>query len=281
MKLSTHTAPLLNLGYRGAVDAIAAAGFDAYDFSMFDMPDPQCPLRQDDWRETVTAVRQHADSCGIVCNQSHAPFPSHRDDDPTWNEQIGGWLIRALEVTSLLGGKVCVVHPWNNFSPQENVERVYLPLLPYCKKFDVKIGVENMWNWNGDRAAACACSLPDNYLAHLSKLDPDWFVACLDIGHAEMFPADTSAVDLITALGGRLGALHVHDNDRRHDDHTFPYTGKIGWEQVYAALRDVGYGGDLTFEVDAVGRMPERLRPTGLRYLAEVGRYMIGQLTKA
>lgn len=279
MKLSTHTLPLLQLGYSRALETIAAAGFDAYDFSMFDMPEPQSPIHGDGWRETAKAVRRHADSLGLVCNQSHAPFPSHRDDDRHWNERIGGWLARALEITSILGGEICVVHPWNNFTPQENAERVYRPLLPYCKQFGVKIGVENMWNWGQSGAVACACSLPDNYIEHLSLLDPDWFVACLDIGHAEMFPDETSTGELIAALRGRLHALHVHDNDRRHDDHTFPYSGKIDWDRVLEALRAVGYDGDLTFEVDIVGRMPIDLRDEGLRYLATVGRYMIEKIT--
>lgn len=277
MKLSTHTYPLSHLGYEGAIRAIAEAGFDAYDFSMFGMSDPQDPLRQDDWRERIQKVRKYADSIGIVCNQSHAPFPSHRDDDDDWNAQIGGWLIRALEITSILGGKVCVVHPWNNFTPQENVERVYLPLLPYCKKFGVRIGVENMWNWGERGAVPCACSLPDNFNAHLAPLDPEWFVACLDIGHAEMFSGQTSAVELIKALGPRLHALHVHDNDRYHDDHAFPFTGKVDWAQVLVALRDIGYDDDLTFEV-GINHVPTELQSEGLRYLAEIGKYMIKKI---
>lgn len=277
MKLSTHTYPLLHLGFEGAIRAISEAGFDAYDFSIFDMSNPQDQLRQDGWRERIQAVRRYADSIGIVCNQSHAPFPSYRDDDESWNAQIGGWLIRALEITSILGGKLCVVHPWNNFTPQENIQRIYLPLLPYCKKFGVRIGVENLWNWGEQEAVPCACSLPDSFISHLSPLDPDWFVACLDIGHAEMFPGQTSAVELIKALGPRLHALHVHDNDCCHDDHALPFTGKIEWDKILDALRALGYNDDLTFEV-GINHIPTELRLECLRYLAEIGKYMIRKI---
>lgn len=52
----------------------------------------------------------------------------------------------------------------------------------------MKIATENMWNWNGekDEAAPAACSDPESFNAHLDAVNDPFFVACLDIGHAEM-----------------------------------------------------------------------------------------------
>ena len=42
---------------------------------------------------------------GILCNQSHAPFPSRGPIIP--------YLKRALECTAEAGGKICIIHPDN------------------------------------------------------------------------------------------------------------------------------------------------------------------------
>ena len=86
--------------------------------------------------------------------------------------------------------------------------------------------------------------------------DP-YLVACLDIGHAEMFSHyGASAEEMIRALGSRIGALHVHDNDKWHDTHAVPGTMDIDFDAVIRALVDIGYDGDMTLEAD--GFVPSR-----------------------
>jgi sugar phosphate isomerase/epimerase len=283
MRLSTQTEVLgETFGYEAAVKILGEVGFDCYDFSMFSIPNGSDPLGGEDYMQTVLAVKKVADETGLVCNQSHAPFPSYRPGDGVWNSKITGWIIRALEITSVLGGKICIVHPWNDWSPEENAERLYQPLLPYCKKYNVKIAVENMWNWpkGSPYAVPCACSLPENFVKQMQLLDPEWFVACLDLGHAAMFPAQTSVAEMIVALGDRLQALHIHDNDRHSDLHAFPYTGAIDWESVYSALKQIGYQGDLTFEADCfLRKYPKELYPAAEKFLNRIGRYMLSRLS--
>jgi sugar phosphate isomerase/epimerase len=55
---------------------------------------------------------------------------------------------------------------------------------------------------------------------------------------------------MIRAIGKRLGALHIHDNDRRRDLHRIPFSGDIDWNAVVKALRDVDYKGEFTLEAD-------------------------------
>lgn len=268
-------------GYEDAVRVIGKAGFDCYDLSMFGMANPSDPLNGDGYMETVRAIKRAAEEVGIACNQTHAPWPSHKRTDEEWNRNIFGWLVRALEITAYLGGKICIVHPWNNWTAEENAENLYLPLLPYCKKYGVKVAVENMFNWPKDapHALPCACSLPDDFMKHMALLDPEWFVACLDIGHAEMFPDMSSAAEHIYALGERLQCLHVHDNDRHFDLHGIPYTGKVDWESIFAALKEIGYRGDFTFEASAVGKYPKAILPEAEAFLCRIGRYMIERLS--
>jgi len=88
------------------------------------------------------------------------------------------------------------------------------------------------------------------------------------------------AVESIMALGGkRLGALHVQDNDCLHDDHGFPFTGKIKWEPICKALADIDYSGHFTFEASTyMRRFPDELIPALLDLLLESGKYLTARI---
>ena len=242
------------VGEHKAVELVAKAGFDAWDFSMFDMArwdwgkkcvlDNGHPLRDGDYLKFTRELRHIGDEMGIHCNQSHAPFPVYR-------AEIYSYLKRAIECTAEAGGKICIIHPDNNKSAEENAE-MYFELLPFAKEHGVKIATENMWNWDKEKdcASKAACSHHDDFLAHILAVnDPD-FVACLDIGHAEMKGLGTSAEEMIITLGEHLQALHIHDNDRWHDSHAVPFSMDIDFEKMVGALKKINYSGYLTLECD-------------------------------
>lgn len=255
MKISTEIGSIAKyVGEENAVCMVAKAGFDAFDFSMFEMGRydwrkkymirTDHPLQSNKYLDFARKLRQIAEENGIVCNQSHAPFP-------VYCAEIRSYLKRAIECTAEAGGSICIIHPDNNKTPQENAE-MYMELLPFAKEHGVKIATENMWNWNKekDEAASAACSDAESFLAHLKAVNDPYFVACLDIGHAEMRGLNTSAPEMIRALGPHLQALHIHDNDRHHDSHRLPFTMDIDFQSVMSVLRDVGYEGYLTLEAD-------------------------------
>ena len=107
-----------------------------------------------------------------------------------------------------------------------------------------------MWNWKPLHRHSCfaACATPESFNAHLDAVNDDYFVACLDIGHAEMKGSDTSAVEMIRGLNKRLKALHIHDNDKLHDSHEIPFSMNIDFVAVVEALKEIGYDGYLTLE---------------------------------
>lgn len=253
LKTSTEIASIAKIvGELKAVELVAKAGFDAYDLSLFEMArydgrqvvQKGHPLQSKDALQYVRQIKQIAADNGIVCNQSHAPFP-------VYCPEIRDLLKTAIEFTAEAGGEIVVIHPDNYKTAEENAE-MYLQLLPFAKSCGVKIATENMWNWyaGDDHASPAACSDPESFLAHLNAVnDPD-FVACLDIGHAAMQGMNTTPAAMIHALGHHLQALHIHDNDCRGDHHQLPFTMKIDFDAVVQALKDIGYAGWLTLEVD-------------------------------
>ena len=63
-------------GVDKAIEVLANAGFDAYDITLCHADKKENHwLRQENWRDEAKRLREVADKAGIVCNQSHAPFP--------------------------------------------------------------------------------------------------------------------------------------------------------------------------------------------------------------
>lgn len=255
MKISTEIASAASLiGEEKAIEYYARAGFDAWDFSMFSMckydwgtgslMENDHPLAGNDYLAFARKLKQAGLDNGIHCNQSHAPFPVYCD-------AIRSYLKRAIECTAEAGGQICVIHPDNFKSAEENAE-IYFELLPFAKECGVKIATENMWGWDNalGHAIPHACATPMDFNAHLDAVNDEFFVACLDIGHAEMKGMDTSAVEMIKALGSRLQALHIHDNDRLHDSHQLPGSMQIDFVGIVHALKEIGYKGYFTLEAD-------------------------------
>ena len=250
MKISTEIQSATRLvGKEKAVELVAKAGFDAWDFSMFEMRDDRWSednlLLSAEYLSVARKLKQIGLDHGITCNQSHAPFPSN-------SPHVRPYLQRAIECTAEAGGEICVIHPDNSASPEKNAE-LYVELLPFAKDCGVKIATENMWNWDDklDQSSFAACMTPESFCAHLDAVNDDAFVACLDIGHAEMRGSNTSAVEMIHALGPKLQALHIHDNDQWKDRHEIPFSMQIDFAAVIRALKAIGYTGYLTLEADA------------------------------
>ena len=116
----------------------------------------------------------------------------------------------------------------------------------------MKIATENMWNWDNEKnqASFAACSSPQDFNAHLDAVNDDSFVACLDVGHAEMRGLNTNAVEMILALKDRLHALHLHDNNLWHDSHQIPFSMQMDFNAIARALKQINYQGDFTLEAD-------------------------------
>jgi sugar phosphate isomerase/epimerase len=262
---------------------LKAAGFDAYDYSMFHQSHAyQEILCADDYIEKAKAFRKYADGLGLVCNQAHAPFPTVKPGDEQYNEDIVIKIRRSIEVAAILGAKVIVVHPWNHYNAEENAE-LYRLYEPTARKAGIKIGVENMWNWPAGSPTACAaaCSHHDDFKAHLDLLPEEVFTACIDVGHAEMAGLDTNTAQMIETLGDRVEALHIHDNDLIHDSHALPFTGKINFNAMIEALKKIDYRGDITMEAAYyANKFPVELYPQAARLLAETAEYFRAALKK-
>lgn len=254
------------------------AGFTAFDYSMFIGSKAYDDLTQDDYIQRAQELRAYADEIGIVCNQTHAPDPTLNLNNENFNKMIFPHIVRAIEISGILGAKVCVIHPCNDYDAKQNAQ-LYSTFAPYARKAGVKIGVENMWNayhWDEPdfHALPAACSHHEDFLCHMQALPEDVFTACVDIGHAEMAYLNTSACEMIETLGSYMGCMHLHDIDGVNDNHQVPFNYKIDFNKVITSLKKIGYKGDITLECayTAPGH-PIELYEALATYMASVANY--------
>jgi sugar phosphate isomerase/epimerase len=227
------------------------------------------------------AVKKAGDACGIPCVQAHSPFgtissPEDFDFYVTLHR-------RAIEMCHELECDMLVVHPGNHYGAVDNYTNLYAKLLPLAERLGVRLATENMWNWNEEKTIThpSACGTVEDFCAHIDIANSYYLTGCLDLGHAEMTDAPGAAT-MIRGLGkSRIGCLHVHDNDHLRDKHTLPYQGKIDWESVIEALREIGYEGHFIYEAgNFIKYYPDELVMLGLTHMEQVGRYLIKRITE-
>lgn len=285
MLLSTSTGGIAGkLGVVGALKAIKEAGFDAYDFSLRPLTkQPDSPLMQENYLDFLREVKQTADDLGLVCNQAHATFPPEKYGDEEYNQHTFQRIIREMEAAAYVGAPVIVVHavkplPKDVDPIAENL-RFYRSLIPYCEKYNIKVAVENLFEYDDkrERRKPCCIGTSEKLAEFMDLLGYDWFTVCFDVGHAAINVEDPE--DAIRTLGKRIGCLHVHDNDFVNDRHTIPYLGKTNWEEVCKAFAEIGYEGYFTSEACTYeASFPAELIPSALQMEVAVFKHLADKI---
>ena len=255
MKISTeiYSAAAI-VGEEKAIELIAKAGFDAWDFSMFDMV--TCdrksgeiiykghPLESKDAVSFAKRLRKVGEDNGIYCNQSHTAYP-------LCYKAVRESIYKAIECSAEAGAKIVVVHPDMDASVEENVE-LYQKYLEFAKGHGVMIATENMLIRRLlDEPSKSSFVTPERIKPLFDLINDDNFVLCLDVGHAEIGIANTSSLEMIDCFKNKIRALHLHDNDKNLDSHQIPFSMNIDFPPIMRALKETVYNGDLTLESDS------------------------------
>lgn len=280
MKLSVETSVMGDrFGDEKAIEMIKNAGFDCFDYSMYWMSEENDILK-DDYRERAEKLRKKSDELNIECNQAHAPFEIEKDDEFSVLNEAYKRLVRSIEVASIMGAKNIIVHAIKTDTCRgedfyELNRRFYQSLVPYCEKFNICVSVENLFHWN--EKILPILSDPAEHLDFVKSLNSPWLNICIDVGHSSI--TGHKPEDVIAAMdAGVLKTLHIHDNDGVDDWHLLPYTGSFEWDKIMAALSEINYDGELTFEIFGyLKRLPDDLIEDGLCFAEKVGRKLISK----
>jgi sugar phosphate isomerase/epimerase len=295
MRLSTSTniaAFLPDAGWKNGfdfcVELCARAGYKVLDLNLCEAMNPNSRMRNDDWEEYVKDIAGLGRRWGVEFAQSHLPYYDiFAQNDQSKVRLMEELIRRSIIASAQLGIKWAVTHPGTFYGGMPDPSRslgknleYYSVHLETAKKAGVGIAMENDFEYQAPHYQRI-------YGANITELcelvdafnDPHIGV-CYDFGHAALCGGFHR--ENLRTIGGRLKATHVQDNNFRSDDHLMPFFGKIDWADAMTGLAEIGYKGDLTYEIQEFGRyLPNELKHLAVELSIEIGNYLIGLYEKA
>lgn len=243
------------------------AGFEAVDINfsavIYEDEWKHEPILDGDWKRNLDMVMKAAQENGLAIALTHLPFYKYDLPDKDRLERYTGMMYRAIEATAYIGAKYAVLHPHRNEAMETSVPETVAYLTPFrdaAQSRGVTLCVENMVTTSAQVLTQITDALNVS--------------ACWDVGHANLGGFDQYAS--ITALGGRLKALHLHDNYGTKDDHSLPFLGTVNWHGILSALAAIAYKGVFNYEVSAT-MLPMELREEHAAYLVKAAKLLLGR----
>lgn len=291
MRISTTTGGLseTNTTFDSKIELYASAGFDCVDLHLRHMWKAELSdiFLSEDWQQEIERLKQVAAYNKVSINQAHGPYSTreftHYLNDKERKKDILFRVRRAVAVAGSLGAQNIIIHPiqcfsYRNFDKNEFFkinEEFFANLAETAQKYNINIAVENMWQYEDGKIVPSVCADPEEmamYVDSFNKIAP-CFSACLDVGHAKLTGFDP--IECIMILGNRLKALHIHDNDGIHDDHTLPLINSRIMYDVMAALKKINYSGDFTLESYAfVDKFRPEFQLEAATFMAKTARHL-------
>jgi len=153
---------------------------------------------------------------------------------------------RSLELAELSPFPFAVVHMG---APGDPCQEMYLEALYYS--------LEMLTPFAADRGVTLLLENIPNALSPVKTIGQfleesrlDGVGVCFDVGHSHL--QGDPAEEIITGAS-RIRSTHLHDNQRRKDDHLFPFRGTLNWKRTLASFLKSGFRGCYLLELRARG----------------------------
>ena len=218
-----------------------ASGFDAIEMQTMARPEEAAEIKE---ASAKSGLRVHS-----VMNMDHWRLPLSSADAEVVNGSVRG-METSLRNAALWGADTVLLVPAvvNADTPYrqayERSQRVIRErLLPMARDLTVIIAVEEVWNK--------FLLSPVEFARYVDEFESPWLKAYFDVGNVVIYAFPQ---DWIRTLGPRIVKIHLKDFNFDRPSGRFTWKaigeGDIDWPEVRRALKDVGYGGYVTTEVD-------------------------------
>ena len=283
------------LDLRTAMEEIKESGFDALDFpfSVYSSG-PDTPMAGDDWQSWVGNLKNLSEELRLPIHQAHA----------TWKQAIGEDFqyeppreiyYRTMEACRATDCHQLIFHPLRQPGRVETPEfrqkiheynvRWFRDLRKAAEEYDVIINLENTFDSHhvqlpGDPPYPYTGA--EDMLALARDIGGDHVGICLDTGHANISGQNIPA--MIRTYGEKMTTVHLNDNygliaPVYEDLHLFPGCGRICWDEVFGAMKEIRFHGVYNVEpVAELKRMPDSVRRIQLRAGADSLRALLAEV---
>lgn len=267
---------------------LKAIGFDAVDLNISDAGKDFLRLADDDWKDWMEQIVALSEKLQLPISQSHTPFYNALIPE---NQKAAIWepmIERAIIASGMAKVPWIVMHPGTY--PDDHVDfreskrrnyEYFMPKLELADKVGCGIAIENMADSYGSgtgsgprRPLGSYCTTHVDLCELVDHLNVPNVGICWDFGHAQLMGINQR--EALRYMGKRLKATHVADNSGAKDDHILPFQGTIDWRSILPVLSEIGYEGDLTYEIHcSTSRLPDHLVDPAAKFCYEVGRYLL------
>ena len=251
---------------------IKNAGYDSVDFDLYEYSSHNGPMMQPDWALWVEDAKRAVFDAGLIVGQTHAQLGLFAKPDLTY-EPPAEIFYRNMKACAMLECAEIVFHPV--FYPEVvETEELHEKLMDYnvrwfrdlaktASELGVHIDIENTCDGRPQKRDAPFTSATD-MMNLIERIGDDSFGVCLDTGHAHIMSQDIPS--MIRLFGSHLRTLHLNDNLGKiepvhSDQHFFPGTGTIRFQDIFLALKEINYSGIMNLEPgDFLVRLPIAVR---------------------
>ncbi|MGN0972621.1 MAG: sugar phosphate isomerase/epimerase family protein [Aristaeellaceae bacterium] len=178
---------------------------------------------------------QYAGRAGLMVENIHAPVHQQNDLslDTLQGEAVYGQYAQCVEDCAANRIPTVVIHLPDDGHPilPAGMERLR-KLVALAEDREVQLAFENLRNLRN--LSLVLESFPSRYVGF-----------CYDSCHHQNCAA---GADLLAQYGGRMMALHLHDNGGARNQHRLPFDGDVDWAEVMHRLARTGYPGATSLE---------------------------------
>ncbi len=271
-----------------SIELCAAAGYRVLDLNFCEVMNPHSRMRDDDWECYVDEIGELGARLGVKFTQSHLPYYDiFGIADDAQSRRMEEWIRRSLVASARLGVCWAVTHPGTVYqagqdmavSLRENLN-YYAPHVETAIKYGVGIALENDFEYRTRPYQRIYCASVEELCGLVDAFHSSAVGVCYDFGHANLTGGFHR--QNLNRIGSRLKAVHVQDNHGMSDEHLMPFFGNIDWKEAMAGLAEIGYAGELTYEIQEFGRnVPNELKRHVVELSLIVGKHLIALYEKA
>ncbi|MDE6406201.1 MAG: sugar phosphate isomerase/epimerase [Lachnospiraceae bacterium] len=241
--------------------------------------------------EYMYPVLEQCRARNLLCLVARAPYLKWNTTQDSLNTLVRRIAVESIRICGQASCQFLIVQPLFVGIPDQDLWKCnrtyYLELADIAKQADVQILLENQCKDLNGHLVRGVCSDGRQAAQWVDRLNEEAgeerFGFCMDVGVCNL--CGQNMYDFILALGSRLKAVILRDNDGNSASALLPFTAarqgqpQTDWLNLIRGLREIGFDGELILDIrDTASAFSPLLRPGLLQMAKSVADYFKWQI---